>query len=731
MNNMCNQPLKINNKSFPNLFTPELIKALEDYKPNLVHTLDSCFSPLEPKERLMLADWMDKYYRKPMEEGVGSQWKTRNMQKGIMIALCHPEVQKIFFQKMSQFGGTTFATAAQNYFNVEWDYNTCYYLPIDSEAKEHSKSKWATMIRDVPILSDALVAPNIQSHHPKNQHDFKMFTTSSAYCRGATSASRFQRITLHFAVLDEIDRMERDIGRTGNGEGSPVKLVEGRFREQGYGKLFCLGTPTRLGDSPIHELCQSCDDKFEWHAPCPLCSKKQVIVWGAPDLEYGFKWDDSLGTVEDKVNSCHYICKHCEGSFKYKDFNYIKDDGYWVNPETGMWIDTEENTFKDKDGNLVSNVNKDLAFVPSPDCSGLVSNISWEDGLEEFLNAVIRAKTGNNSDLVAWTNTFAGQPFSEQSEKPAAPHELLDRREDYYGTIPNGVKLLTMGVDFQDKFCKYQIDGHGFNGEQWALICERLEGRTDDIEAQFWDELDYIARKTYHREDNKPLKIEAVIADAGFSRNNVLAWCGRDKDQRIAVKGSGKNLELPMFQPDWLKDFDPEFNCWYVTINPYKASKLLYRKLNTPFPEDGISFEDYYHHPISDHFNIDYFNELTADKEAYKKIGREKGLWYENKYGAPNEAHDISKYQFIALELLDITGRGVHISANYEEQEVYPTAPSAYGHEGDDLGYMKNLYSMTDQEFKKYEKEALPLLQQGIINNANKVAGGLDTIYNI
>ena len=140
----------------------------------------------------------------------------------------------------------------------------------------------------------------------------------------------------------------------------------------------------------------------------------------------------------------------------------------------------------------------------------------------------------------------------------------------------------------------------------------------------------------------------------------------------------------------------------------------------TNFPDGGFS-----------QANIDYFNELTADKEAYKKIGREKGLWYENKYGAPNEAHDISKYQFIALELLDITGRGVHISANYEEQEVYPTAPSAYGHEGDDLGYMKNLYSMTDQEFKKYEKEALPLLQQGIINNANKVAGGLDTIYNI
>jgi phage terminase large subunit GpA-like protein len=682
-------------------YNEENLEVLESYKDNIIRCFNRCFEPLIPRDRLFLADWMDTLYKKPMEEGTGEPWRTRAMQAGIMVALCHTDVKKIFFQKVAQFGGTTIAVAAQNYFNVEYDYNTCYYLPNDPEAKEHSKSKWSTMIRDIPKLSKALVAPSVETQHPKNLDTFKMFSTSSAYCRGAISKSRFQRITLHFVVLDEIDRMGRTIGKKEDGEGSPVGLVEGRFGEQGYGKLFVLGTPTRLGDSPIHELCDACEFMYEWHAPCPLCNKKQIMIWGNEHLDHGVKWDKTLTKLRDQANTVHYVCKHCKKGFDHNQFRRVKEKGVWVCASDGSWIDHKNNCFRDKDGKVMIKGPDEVSFVASPDCSGLLSNKSWADGLFDFLRAVNKANKGKSDDLVTWFNTYAGVPFREKSQKEADPNRLFKRREEYYGKIDPQILKLTMGIDFQGKFCKYQIDGHGLGGEQWALFSDRFDGRVDDINSEYWDKLDVIANKTYHDTNGRPLRIEVVIADAGYHPRNVLKWCGRNKDQRIAVKGDGKRADRPLFEVDWKKDFVKDYNCWYVTIGPHQASRLLYMKLAV----DQVG-DNYYHFPKSDYFNIDYFDELTADKETFRRVGNDFVVRYdkENKNVA-NEAHDTAKYNIVALEVLEITGRApwqsarrlgqddaAPINTKTPEQIWLETLINPEDIDHDEFGWIKEIY---------------------------------------
>ena len=724
-------------KEYPYITDDKFLDELNKYINNFKYAFEKSFSALKAQDDIDLAKWMDDFYKKPMEEGVGSAWRSRNIQKGIMLALTIMEIQKIFFIKPTQFGGSTIATAAQCYMNTIKHLNTCYYLPTDTEAEEHSKSKWSTMIRDVPALNDALIAPDVEKQHPKNSIGFKLFRTSSAYCRGSQAPARFQRITLHFAILDEIDRMKRNVGKIKKGEkgeGSPIKLTEGRFGEQGYGKMFVLGTPTKFGDSPIYENCIACENQYNWHAPCPHknCKKEQIMVWGDKKLPYGFKWDESLSTIQEQVDSCYYICKHCNQKFKHKEFRINADNGRWVNNRNGDWIDTKDMKFRDKNNIELRRPPKEIAFMASTDCSGLLSNTSWEDGLESFIKAVKRANNGDNTELVSWFNTYAGQPFREKAQKESDPNELIKRREDYYGTIPFAVQKLTMGVDFQEKFCKYQIDGHGYNGEQWALFCERIEGRTDDEKSELWGVLESIANETYYREqDNKPLNIEVVIADAGYNRANVLKWCGRNRDQRIAVKGDGKRLNRGIFEVDWKHDYVEEYNCYYVTINPYIASRRLYHKLSINKQENSESNPNYYHYPISDKFNVDYFNELTADKETLVKDGRDWVKRYVTDGNTQNEAHDIAKYQFIALEVLELTGRSVYAAKNadmapYAEQKSIEQSIRDKEIEekvDTDLKYLEALYGVESEDIKNKIKS--------IENEMNNLGGdsGFDSIY--
>ena len=70
---------------------------------------------------------------------------------------------------------------------------------------------------------------------------------------------------------------------------------------------------------------------------------------------------------------------------------------------------------------------------------------------------------------------------------------MLARREDY-GTrpdgtaveLPDGVLVLTCGVDTQDNRLEYEVVGHGHYGETWGIVKGYIMGRPDTPE--IWPE---------------------------------------------------------------------------------------------------------------------------------------------------------------------------------------------------------------------------------------------------
>ena len=46
---------------------------------------------------------------------------------------------------------------------------------------------------------------------------------------------------------------------------------------------------------------------------------------------------------------------------------------------------------------------------------------------------------------------------------------IMARREEYKAELPDGVLLLTCGVDTQDTRLEYEVVGHGHFGETWGI----------------------------------------------------------------------------------------------------------------------------------------------------------------------------------------------------------------------------------------------------------------------
>lgn len=65
---------------------------------------------------------------------------------------------------------------------------------------------------------------------------------------------------------------------------------------------------------------------------------------------------------------------------------------------------------------------------------------------------------------------------------------MLGRREEYPAELPDGVLVLTAGVDTQDDRMEYEIVGFGHFGETWGIEKGIISGRPDSDEV--WQQLD-------------------------------------------------------------------------------------------------------------------------------------------------------------------------------------------------------------------------------------------------
>jgi phage terminase large subunit GpA-like protein len=172
-------------------------------------------------------------------------------------------------------------------------------------------------------------------------------------------------------------------------------------------------------------------------------------------------------------------------------------------------------------------------------CRGLYSPLgwcSWEQLVDDFLRAKSDAPA-----LKAFVNTRLAETWEEDYAAAVSADGLMAKRLAYEsGTCPDGVVLLTCGVDVQDNRLAVSVWGWGEGETGWLIWHQELMG--DPTQTEVWGQLDQVLVTEWATAGGKSLKVSQVAVDSGGHCTHEVYRYVRDRVRQnvVAIKGSSR-----------------------------------------------------------------------------------------------------------------------------------------------------------------------------------------------
>lgn len=584
---------------------------------------------------------------------------------GIEDAFDDPRIREITIKKSGQ---TALTTAALNYIGKTIHQDPSSWLivyPTKDSVKRFSKRKLGPMIRDCEVLKERV-------KDSSNKNDIgdifeKTYPGGFASLVSGKSLSSVSAQSIHRCLTDELNRLVLEIGN----EGDLLAIIKKRF--QGFldtYKWIKISTPTEKGLSLISKEFDRSDQRY-YFVPCPVCGYSQTLRFG------NLHWEKSkeLGEAEElpKTGEVDFIYhwKNYKKVFKWngKEFElidpeYLKklmeknpflSNGKLHHPPTAYYEcekckahlnDKNHRRFMIKNGAWISqnpSVKEHAGFF----LNELYSPLSnYEYVALQFLEA-----KSNIITLKTFSNLVLGEDWEDKTRREMDSNALILRCETYGPKLPEGVIVLTAGVDTQDDRLEIKIKGWGIGDESWLIDYDVIPG--DPGQDKVWQQLDLYLIRTYEHHYGAMLQIGAACVDMlGHHTQQVLKFCNARSARNIyAVFGKGNtDAPIPVFTVKASKSEDGKFDFYRVGVDA--AKELIYSRLSILDFGPG-----YMHFPKEVRINkdtgkgtpvdIEYFEQLTAEKqiETFER-GKQKRKWVPIR--ARNEKLDEEVYAYAA-----------------------------------------------------------------------------------
>lgn len=253
------------------------------------------------------------------------------------------------------------------------------------------------------------------------------------------------------------------------------------------------------------------------------------------------------------------------------------------------------------------------------------------------------AAKGDPDKEQAWWNTQMGLPFRAHSGKELRLEALAARGEVWDCEVPDGVVVITVGIDTQDYRVEIETVGWGRNEESWSLDYEIIEGEFSDpgVQAQ----LDAYLKRIWRLSDGRGLApMGACIDSGGHHTQAVYDFAKARLGRRIwAIKGeSARSGQRSPVWPTKRPSSRNKASFRPVILGVNAAKDTIRSRLHLEAPGAG-----YMHFP-SDR-DINYFAQLTSERLTLKSVGGHKYRVWELPPGKANEALDTRVYAYGAL----------------------------------------------------------------------------------
>lgn len=572
------------------------------------------FNGLKPRSKMTGSQWADHYRIIPAgtspEPG---EWRTSRTPylREPLNAATDKRTEIVVFCASSQVGKSEALLNILGYYADQEPAPQLMLQPTVEMAEAFSKERIDPMFRFSPGLSGKLEeGQDGRGTSRKSSTTIRMKHYPGGYLAlvGANSPAGLASRPIRVLLCDEVDRY----GVTK--EGDPLKLAIQRTQNFANRKIIIVSTPTIKDASKIQEWFEKSDQRY-FYVPCPECGAEHVLKW---ENVHWSKDENGKALPETAV----MVCPEC-GCIERRAY---KPDMKIL--ERGRWKATNKDS-------RIKGYHINALYSPWVNLCDLV---------DEFVTAT------HNKDrhgLMEFINLKLGEPWEEISPEADA-WEHLYRRREYYpadNILPDGVLLLTAGVDVQHDRLECTVYGWGVGRECWGIEHRIFYGKPDD--PQTWQQLDALLQTQYALSNGVRLTISCTCIDSGdgaYTQNVYQYTKARERLRVFSIKGRG-GVGVPFISTPSKAN---TVKATLFTLGVDSGKSLVMGRLAVE--EEGASFV---HYPMQAErgFNENFFKQLTAEvfERKFEK-GVVKTSWV--KIRERNEALDCAVYATAAMEML-------------------------------------------------------------------------------
>ena len=585
-----------------------------------VNKLNTCLakilSGMKPPEDLTVSQWADKNRRLTSESSAEvGKWRTSRTPYmfDILDSFTDPLIEHIVVVAASQVGKSETINNMVGYC-IDQDPGPILLIqPTIDDVKRYSEMRIAPMIRETRCLKRKVADP--KSRDAANTKRQKSFPGGVLVMTGSNVAHDLSSMPIRYVFGDERDRWATSAGS----EGDPWELAVARTRTFYNKKMVEVSTPTVKGASAI-ENSYNLGTMERWKTQCPHCGEYVELTFDNIRFEY-----DAAENGDKKIfhiSEIFYVCPECGG---------ISDE-HTMKSQPAKWVATVPEARKH---------HKTRAFWLTAWVSPWAT---WESIILQFLQAGT-----DSAKLQVVYNTQFGELWEERGDM-ASEDDVMARREVYEAEVPDGVLLLTCGVDTQDDRLEYEVVGHRRYGETWGIKKGVILGRPDTEEV--WERLDEVLSHKYKFKSGVSLQISLTFIDEGghFTQEVRQHCLARQYDHVFAIKGANRP-DIPYTAPPKKQKIVVNGKVigqvWVYEIGVNAGKQKIVDNLRVQSPG-----ANYCHFPLRDDYGKQFFKQLMSEHLAYVPKLKHPWQWQKIPGHERNEAFDIRNYNLAACEIL-------------------------------------------------------------------------------
>ena len=617
-----------------------------------------------PPPQLTVTEWAEQNIVLSTEDSAtgGSRYNSRMApyQRGMQDAVLEPGIEEVVFLTSAQVGKTLVLKNILGYYIKEDPAPIIWMVPTLDLAKRVSTQRIAPMLRDTPALSSLF---DLGSRKVGNSTLEKSFPGGVLFLVGANSAAALSSMPIRIVLADEVSRYPLSAGP----EGDPVNLAAKRQTSYWWNRKRVLAsTPTIKGRCRISAAYERSDRRCYW-VPCPHCSE----LAGHPDGYQVLKWKRLTKDVPPAV----YPCEHCGVALFESDKLWMLAHGEWRKEQDVRQQELDAHRLQHSDATAERCPDCELferrleeAQPEDPRAAGFFLHemyspfVTWDQMVAEFKEAVHHRE--NPELLKTFVNLALAETWEDRGEVLDG-NELMRRRESYPPpALPDGVTMVTAGVDVQADRLECEVVGWGKGEESWSIDVLRFEGDTTQLTGTGstlspWQRLEaYLRDARFLHARGIRLPIVAACIDSGFHTQEVYAWCKQQQmlDRRIFASKGVSGFGKPPINKKTISSRQ-RVKLYILAVDVLKET--VYSRLRIEEPGAGYMHFSRENHstpflPEVEAVRLgngpDYFAQLTAEKIAYKSVrGYPMRHWELRVPGSRNEALDMRVYAYGAF----------------------------------------------------------------------------------